>query len=502
VRNIIFGVIHKVITIVGPFVIRTVILYTLGAEYLGLSSLFTALLSVLSLAELGIGSALVFSMYKPVAEKDDDTVCALLALYRKLYYYIGSIIGSIGLILMPFLRYFVKGDCPADINMYILYSIYLFNTLISYFAYGYKQSILYAYQRNDVMSKRLAVVQMAMYIGQVLVLLLTKNYYVYIILLPIATLITNFANSIAVDRMYPQYTCRGEVSKELKVSITKKVTALIGTKLDSVVLHSSDNIIISAFLGLVAVAQYGNYFYVLNSIMSILLLVFGSMTAGVGNSLQTETLDKNRRDFRVFNLLNAWITGWCSVCFLSLYQPFIRFSTGDESMMMSYGFVILLVVQFYIYQIRRVVLTYKDAAGIWWEDKFRPYVIMITNLSLNIILVNVIGIYGVVLSTIISLVVSVPWETWLVFKNVLRQSPKRYYLDQLVYLAVTVITSAITLGVCSLIPLDGLWLIFTRFIVCCILPNAIFLLAYRRMEAFEPAKEIMMRVIRSKGKKA
>ena len=158
VRNIFFGAVFKIITLLGPFIIRTMILWIMGSEYIGLNSLFTSILSFLSLAELGVGSALVYSMYKPIAEDDQDMICALLNLYRKMYRIIGMIILGVGLLLLPFLNKLVKGEAPADVNLYILYLIYLFNTVISYVMFAYKQSLLTAFQRSDIISKRSAVI--------------------------------------------------------------------------------------------------------------------------------------------------------------------------------------------------------------------------------------------------------------------------------------------------------------------------------------------------------
>ena len=267
-RNVAFGIILKVVAIIFPFIIRTVMLYVMGSEYVGLNSLFTSILSFLSLAELGVGQALVYSMYKPIAENDIRSIFALLNLYKKLYRLIGTIILIVGVAIVPFLGSLVKGSCPNEINLYILYGIYLFNTIASYWLFGYKQSLLIANQRSDIVSKRSLIIQTSMYVAQIIVLFATKNYYIYIVLLPIFTVITNIANSIIVDKMYPEIKCIGRVEKAVEDSIKKKVIALFGTKANSVVMHALDNVIISAFLGLTMVAKYGNYYYIMNSLMN------------------------------------------------------------------------------------------------------------------------------------------------------------------------------------------------------------------------------------------
>lgn len=496
IRNITFGILYKAVSILLPFFIRTAMIYIMGSEYVGLGSLFTSILSVLSLAELGVGNALVFSMYEPIANDDNDTVCALLNLYKKIYRYIGLVILSVGLALMPFLKYLINSGYPANMNIYVLYLIYLTNTVISYLMFGYKQSLLVAFQRSDIISKRTMAVQILQNMIQFSVLFLTRNYYLYTIFLPVFTVITNLLNLIIVNRMYPQYTPHGEVSRELKTSIQKKVLALIGTKANATVLHAADNIVISAFLGLTVVGMYGNYFYIMNSIVGVMTVIYSSLTAGLGNSLATESIDKNYEDFKILNFLNAWMVAFCSACLICLYQPFMKLWVGAE-LMFSMRIVVLLVIYFFVYQIRRIGLTYKDAAGIWWEDRFRPYVVMTVNLVFNILLVQIIGIEGVILSTVISMLISIPWENSTIFEYIFHKPSKEYYATCVQYTAVTAAMAIVTYAVCVWMP-EG-WLgVFLRAGICVVIPNLIFGFAFRKTMEFRKSKELLEKKIFSK----
>ena len=501
IRNIVFGVLYKAESIILPFFIRTAMIYIMGSQYVGLGSLFTSILSFLSLAELGIGHALVFSMYAPIAKDDDETLCALLNLYRKIYRCIGTVILVIGLALMPFLKYLISDGYPADINIYILYSIYLSNIVISYLMFGYKQSLLVAFQRSDIISKRTMIIQVVQNVVQFSVLLLTRNYYLYIIFLPVFTAVTNIFNLIIVNKMYPQYKCRGNISKELKRSIVKKVTALIGTKANAIVMHAADNIVISAFLGLTMVGIYGNYYYIMNSIVGIMTIIYTSLTAGLGNSLETDDVGKNYNDFNILSFLNFWLVTFCSVCLLCLYQPFMDLWVGKE-LMFGFDVVVLLTVYFFVYQIRRIVLTYKDAGGVWWEDRFRPYVMMFFNLTFNIILVQVIGIQGVILSTIISMLISLPWENYTVFKFIFKKSSLEYYLQFLKYVISAIAISAITYFACYWIPYGWIGL-FIRAGICVILPNVLLFLIFFKSNEFRQSMKIVKDRLKGKlGRKA
>ncbi len=491
VRNIIFGTLYKSVGLLAPFAVRTVMLYVMGTEYLGLNSLFTSILSFMSLAELGIGSALVYSMYKPIAEDDTATINAIYALYKKLYTFIGFIILIVGLALIPFLPQLVKNGTPDDVNIYVLYLIYLFNTVISYLMFAYKQSLLTAYQRSDIISKRSLVIQLLMYIIQIGSLLIFRNYYFYIIWLPISTVATNIVNKIVVDKMFPQHRCEGRVSKEFEISLRKKVIALFGTKANSIVFHATDNIVISAFFGLTMVGKYGNYYYVMNAIIGFLTIIYNSVTAGLGNSLETESIEKNYSDFETLSFLNTWLVMFCSVCFLCLYQPFMKIWVKEPNMF-GMDIVILMVIYFFIYQIRRIVLTYKDAAGLWWEDKFRPYVTMITNLVLNIVLCQIIGLCGIIISTIVSMIISIPWENYTVFTYIFHSKPGAYYAKMAKYVSTTVILCVLTWLICDLI-CEGVLGIIIRLAICALVPNLIWFLLYSRSKEMKRAKKLILK---------
>ena len=352
IRNIIFGSMYRILNIFLPFFSRTAILFVLGTEYLGLSSLFGSILSFLSLAELGVGGAMVYSMYRPIAENDTDTICGLLNLYRRFYRIIGTVILVLGLSLMPFLRQLIHGEVPNDINLYFLYFLYLFNAVLSYWLFAYKSAVLQSHQRNDVENKIGMVIVPISYVVMLGTMFITRNYYGYVIWMPVFTIITNIVRAIYVDKKFPALKPHGEVNKELKKSIIKKVSALIGTKLNTVVLHSADNLVMSAFLGLTTIAMYGNYYYIMSSITGFLGICYSAMTAGLGNSIALESLEKNYKDFKKFSFMNAWLVGWCTVCLICLYQPFMYIWTGKD-LMFSFVIVLQFGLYFYVYQIRK-----------------------------------------------------------------------------------------------------------------------------------------------------
>lgn len=484
-RSIMAGIVYKMITILCPFLIRTLMIKILGGEYLGLNSLFTSVLQVLSLSELGFGGAIVFSMYKPIAEDDGKTICALLNLFRKFYFLVGLTITVIGLLLIPFIPHLITGSYPGNINIYYVYLIYLGNTSVSYFLYGYKSSLLQAHQRNDVESIISSVTTTIMYILQIVVLVLYKNYYLFVIWYPILTITNNIVRALITKKMYPQYFCRGKLSKKKVLEIRSLVAALFGHKVGGIVVNAVDNIVISAFLGLSTVAVYNNYYYIFSAVTGLLSIIYSAMTAGIGNSVIVDTRKKNHNDFKKFTFINAWMVTFCCSCFLCLYQPFMKVWVG-KSLMFGFDMVVLLVIYFYILNIRYIVLTYKDACGIWRQDIAKPYVESIVNLMINIILVRVIGIDGVVISTIISLgFIALPWETHVLYKNYFKMSDRHYYILMLRYCISGVAICAATYFVSNFCSFknDYLTLLF-RSVVAVAVSNILFVLLFCKTKEF------------------
>lgn len=482
IRNSFFGLINKLVALLFPFIIRTIIIYTLGSEYLGLSSLFNSLLSMLSMAELGVGSAIVYSMYKPIATKSNDEICALLNLYKWIYRIIGGIVLAIGMVLLPFLRFLIKGDIPADVNLYLLFFVYLSNTVSSYLLFAYKTSILTASQRSDILSAINTICQLTMYILQVVMLLFTKNYYAYIIFLPLSTVVNNLIVAQIVNKKYPAYKPKGMPQLATINEIKKNVFALMGHKVGGIILNSCSNLFISANIGLVALAMYNNYYFVLSAVMGILNMFYISITAGIGNSLITEGPEKNYKTFKTLTFLNAWITSWGTVCMLCLFQHFMKVWVGEQ-MRYSLETVILFSVYFFVWNIRKIVLTYKDAAGMWMSDIMKPYVSIVLVLALNLLLIGRLGINGVLIATIITMVlVNIPWETYVTFKELLNRSAWEYYKMLLTFAAATVLCSISCYMVTNLIAEDNFIQLLLKGVICCILPNCIWFALFMKTE--------------------
>lgn len=476
-RNMAYGLAQKMLSIMFPFLIRTVMIRSLGIEYLGINNLFASILSVLSLAELGFGSALVFSMYKPIAEDDTKTICALMNFYKNCYRIIGLVVLTLGLLLLPFIRYFVKSELPPDINLYAVYLITLFTTVMTYFLYSYKNSLLIAFQRIDVSSKISFVLLTVQYLLQAILLILFRNYYFYMVIAPAVNILTNVITAMAVSRLYPEYKPEGKISGQERSEIVKKVKALVTYKIGNVVSNTVDNIVISSFLGLVILAKYNNYYYIITALFGLLSVYYSSVTAGIGNGLVKNSPGDNYRLFHNLYFVQIWLVGWMSICMLCLYQPFMRLwgRLSGENICLPMGIVVCFVIYFYTWKINDIVHIYKEAAGMWEYDRWRPLIASAFNLTLNLILVNKVGLYGVILSTVFTELIFSVWAVYALFHYYFQKELWDYYRCLIEYTLFYFVIGVITFYLCGLIGKEGLTALLLKGLICVLIPNLLFL---------------------------
>ncbi len=500
IKNSAWGLGGQIVNRVFPFAVRTLLIYRLGAEYSGLGSLFASILSVLSLADLGIKDAIVYSMYKPVAEDDNDTTGALLALYRKIYRIIGLIILGSGIIIMPFLKYLIKGSAPSDINIYVIYLIVLSDTTISYLMYAYKSTLLSVYQRQDVMLKNRMAVYILLYAFQIIVLLAFKNYYCYAVLHPISTVALNLMDAKMADKLFPHIKCKGAVRPEKMQEIKKSMKGLIISKICDATRNSFDTIIVSSYIGLTMVTIYNNYYYIMVTVIGFLGIITSSMLAGVGNKIALETPETNYRDFNKFNMLYMWISGWCAVCLLCLYQPFMKLWVGEKLTLPTFPMT-LFCAYFLRLKMGDMNSMYYSAAGLWYEGRFRYIMEMVLNLTLNFVLGYYFGVSGIVGATIISMTLVSFYGSGILFRSYFTgHKVTEYWLISVQYVIIIAVTAGVTCYVCSLLPewagKGGLVLTLIVRAFICIASNLILWSLFSRTKWYPDAKEFVVNILK------
>ena len=495
-RNMLWGMFERLIITFLPFVVRTIFLNVLGAEILGLNGLFTSILNILNIAELGFSNAIIYNMYKPIAENDIDKVCALIKFYKKVYRIIGMIVFAVGLMVLPFLPSLINGTLPEGYNLYVLYLINLFNTGIGYFLFAYKTCLLNVHQRNDITSRISVIMNVLTSLLQISILLTIKNYYVYILIIPFITILTNIINAVMAKKMYPQYTCRGDLSLDTKKAIRKNVLGLMIGKICMVSRNSFDNIFLSLFLGLTMVAMYNNYYYILTSIIGILGLATTAISAGVGNKVALNTIEQNHKDFQLITYVYMWIAGWCTICLLCLYQPFMKLWVGED-LMFPLIVVIQLCIYFYSLSMGNMRSIYSNASGLFWQGRYYVIVEAVLNIILNYIFGKLWGVNGIIAATNVTIIfINFVWGSLILYKYYfIGMNVKKYFFSQALYAVVTCVAAVITYGVVNLIHIENWWGLIVKGGVCLILPNILYLVIYKKYKYFSGAKALLKQIV-------
>lgn len=493
----VWGIVNKLFTFLLLFTMRTVLLYLLGTEYLGLDSLFTSVLQMLNIAELGFSAAVVFSMYKPIAENDPEKICALLNLYRLAYRIIGIVILAVGLLLTPLLPKLIKGNIPSDMNLYFLYFIFLGNTVIGYWMFTYKKSLLSAHQREDLNINANTVITLCKSGLQIVLVVVFRNYYLYLLLMPVATIAENLYIAWLSKRLFPQYICRGRLDRDSGRDIFRRIGGLMVQNVCQISRNSFDNIIISAYLGLAQVTIYGNYYTIMYGVHTLLCCITRAMTASVGNKIVVSDTERNHADMLRFTFMYMWIAGVAVICLLVLFQPFMKLWAG-EARMFPMPAVILLCIYFYALCMGDVRTVYVTSDGLWWEGRYRSALEAVANIVLNILLGKYMGISGIILATILSiLIINFGYGTTIIYRHYFKNGKLyQFYQQHFFYAVVTAATAFIVYAVCSRMPDGGIAGLLGKGIAAFFLSNLFLLLAYHRTESFRDALRFARQIVR------
>lgn len=496
-RNIIWGIVNRCFAILLPFIMRTVLIYTLGTEYLGLDSLFTSVLQMLNIAELGFGSAVVFSMYKPIVEKDTEKICTLLNLYRSAYRLIGMFILAAGLLLAPLLPGLIKGNIPSDVNLYLLYFIFLGNTVIGYWMFSYKKSLFSAHQREDVNLNANTVITLCKSGLQIALVVMFHNYYLYLLLMPVATAAENLYVAWLTQKRFPQYVCRGHLDHNSRRDISRRIGGLMIQNVCQVSRNSFDSIIISAYLGLAQVTIYGNYYTIMYGVHTLLGCIAKAMTASVGNQIVVSDTEKNHTDMMRFTFMYMWLAGVATPCLLTLFQPFMKLWMG-KSRMLPMSSVTLLCIYFYALCMGDIRTVYVTGDGLWWEGRYRSVLEALSNIVLNIVLGKHMGISGIILATILSLlVINFGYGATIIYRYYFKNGKLyQFYRQHCFYAVVTTVTVLIVYAICRQIPDGGIGRIIGKGAAAFSLSSLFLLLAYHRTENFRDALRFIRKIVR------
>lgn len=392
------------IILVTAFIVQKIFIMELGSDYNGINGLFTSVISMMSLTDLGIGSAIIYHLYRPAAKSDYNVICSLMRFYRNSYIIISFVVLIIGCILMGFIPDIVGNVVITD-NIYLIFLLFLLDCLVSYFL-SYKKSLLYAYQLNFILDG----IHFAYYIlqnaAQIFVLIYYQNFILFLLLKTICKIIENVTISMYIKKHYPftKNTQVAPLANNIRDDILKKIKALLFHRLGRLFITGSDSLVITGILGILQMSLYTNYHLIIGGITALLNKVFEALTSSVGNFLLDSNKSERYEIYRKIDFLNFWFFGCASVILFSVLQPFIILWVGEKYLFQKTT-LFFLIINFYQEGMRASILTFKDAAGIYHEDRFIPVIEAAMNVIISMVFAFKIGITGVFIGTIISSVI-------------------------------------------------------------------------------------------------
>ncbi|MBQ4536574.1 MAG: lipopolysaccharide biosynthesis protein [Lachnospiraceae bacterium] len=483
-RNTSVAVVSRVLAILLGFVSRVVFTHTLSEDYVGINGLFTDILNVLALSELGVGTAITYALYKPIAEKDIEKQKSLMKLYQKFYYIVAGIVAVAGLLVIPFMDILIK-DQPAVEHLTLIYLMYLTNSVVSYLLI-YKKTLIEAHQLSYISVSYQMFFQVLHNALQIVVLLVTRNYILYLSMLIICTIAGNICISRKAEKMYPYLKDKNvqPLPKEERDGIFQNIRAMLMHKVGTVIVNNTDNLLLSALVGTLSVGRYSNYYLVIGSIRQVLNQVFQGITASVGNMGVEEKKERIRKIFEATFFVGQWMYGMAAICLYVAIDLFVGISFGEQYIFTK-DVTLILCLNFYLTGMRQATLVFRDSMGLFRYDRYKSLAEALINLVVSLILGKYMGTIGVFIGTMISTITTSLWvEPYVLYKYRLKTSVLPYFGKYLLYAGVTF---ALWFGVDKLCDLftGNVWMLcIARVLVALVTVNIVYLILYHRTKEF------------------
>lgn len=492
--NIAAGLTNQAVITSLSFISRTVFITYLGVEYLGISGLFTSILAMLALAEAGVGSSIVYSLYKPVAENDHEKINVLMKLYKKAYLLIALIVFLLGMAIMPFLGFFVK-DTNVE-NVHLIYFIFLMNTVLPYL-YLHKNNFLSVCQKTYIVTGIYSISSILSVILKIAILYYTHNFVLYLLVDCALTIITSVFLAIIVNKKYPflKNKVTTTLDIETKKDIFKNIKAILLQNIGVYLVFGTDNIIISSFVSVAAVGLYSNYHMLIEICRTFVNQVSSNIYHSVGNLVAKETKEKVYSIYKITMFLNFWLYSLCGILLFILLAPFITLWIGPE-FLLGNTVLILLIIIFYERGMRNAISTVKTTSGIFHEDRYAPLCQAAVNLIISIVLVRSMGIAGVFIGTLVSAAAVPFWVTpYLAYKKVFGKSVLLYYTRYFFYTAAAVGVYLLTNFVTSFLPEGTFFLLIIKALTCTIVVNSSYVVIFYKTNEFKYLVSVFKNII-------
>lgn len=500
--NVFFGILSQATVIILNFITRTVFIKMLGEEYLGINGLFTNILSMLSLADLGFDVAVVYSMYKPIAEKDNKKLAGLMNFYKKVYIIIAIMIAIIGISIIPFLNNIINLENEIE-HVVLYYLLYLINTIMTYLLAN-RVAIINADQKMYIIKRYTTIFKIIQAILQIMALVIAKSFFVYLLIQILCNLLINLYGAYKARKMYPFIrNKKSKITKEEQKSIFSNVKSMFIYKIGAVMLTNTDGIIISKYINTIMVGFYSNYLTIMSAIDTFLTIIFTSITASVGNLNVSATGEKKTEILYKLDFIANWGYGFCSVCLFTLCGHFIGLIWGTKYIL-SNIVLMTIVINFYIVGNSQPIILYRNTTGMFKEAKYIFIWTSIINISLSIILACILPteelkLFGILIATPISRVLTNVWyEPYKLFTIFLNTKPKKYYIKKIKDFLIVMIVILITYYIASVFKELNIVNFILKVIICMIVPNIIYWIFYRKTNEFKFYKDTFIKIMDNK----
>ncbi|MCL2051962.1 MAG: hypothetical protein FWG91_09590 [Lachnospiraceae bacterium] len=501
IKNLTTGLFAQVLSLGLAFFSRKVLIVTLGNEYLSLNGLFSSILTVLSLAELGFGGAIIYSLYKPLATSDNEKIKSLMYLYKRAYRLIALIVFAIGIIFMPFIKMIINREPDIPENIYFIFFLFLINSVSSYF-FAYRRSIISASQANYLIS-RVNIASSILLTGtQIIILLVFQNFILYFLMNIIINILSNIYISRLAEKLYPIIKEKNiaPLPEETKQDIKVNVKSLILYKTGSLLGTGLDNMIISYFVSFASVGIYSNYLLITKGVNSLLSTVFQSATASIGNLNALSDTGTRERIYRSFLFIAFWLYGFTNIAFFNLLNPFIKLVFG-EFYLFGEEIVLTISLSGFLFGLHQPTMAYRNTMGLYRYGRLRPVLGAILNVILSLLLVNPLGVLGVLLGTLGSRIFLLSWfEPRINYKFGLKMPPAKFFSDYVRYAIVFMLTAFIAKWAVMQVQSESIMAFLLKILITIVVPNVVFLLLFRKSEHFiyliNAGKDVLKRKFR------
>lgn len=496
VMNTTVAFIAQATAILMGFFTRVVFTRTLSEGYVGINGLFTDILNILSLSELGVGTAITYALYGPIARNDTEKQQILMGMFRTFYRITACFVLIAGLCLIPFLDILMK-DRPDVDHLIVIYILYLTNSVVSYLLI-YKKTLVDAHQMNYITVMYHNGFLVLQDICQIIVLLLTGNFILFLVIAVVCTISGNVCMSRKADKLFPylKEPCNKRLPQNERRDIFQNVKAMLMHKIGNVVVNNTDNLLISSFVGVVTAGIYSNYFLIIGSVRQVLDQAMLGVTASVGNLGVTEEKEKVGQIFDRLFFIGYWLFGFAGICLMELLNPFVELAFGKKYLFHR-EIVLILCINFFINGMRRAVLIFKESMGLFWYDRYKAVAEAVLNLVISVLLVTHFGVAGVFVGTFCSTVLTSVWvEPYVIYKYRLERPVTGFFVKYAGYFGVMAAVWGITEYCCRFISGQVFFVLVLRLIICLTIPNILLWLVYRKTVEWRELWSLLKRIVK------